>query len=262
MGKAWRAGCCLPVLLLLLLPVSAQVADSPAAPLRFQSSPVYHPPSYYPRRHQRLLLQLSSTEFHVARNAEVDLDSTLIQAAQWLGISRGPIVDEGFGGEAEDVEWFDRRDPAFAIRSLPAAHGRARLRELVLLGAFYAFQPAAADHRDSALFWLQAARAESRLLKESFWDRQVLCLMGKFYVQGDGLQQGNDYFDLCIRECGKDGDRINEAKAWAWRGLYTRYPAATTHDRIASLEKARAIYRRLGDAEGEINVLTNMGYLY
>ncbi|HXO75795.1 MAG TPA: histidine kinase dimerization/phosphoacceptor domain -containing protein, partial [Puia sp.] len=70
------------------------------------------------------------------------------------------------------------------------------------------------------------------------------------------------YFDECIRECRKDGDRVNEAKALAWRGLYTRYTPATTYDRIASLERARVIYRGLGDPEGEINVLTNIGYLY
>ena len=265
MGKVWRSGSCLLVLLVLLLSASAQLTGSPATPLRFQSSPLFHPPSYYPRSHQRLLLQLGSTEFHVFRNAEVDLDSSLIQAAQWLGISRLPVIDEGFGKAvpADSLAWFDRRDPAFAISSLPVTHGPARLHGLVLLGAYYAFQPAgAADHKDSALFWLQAARAESRLLKESVWLRQTLCLMGKFYVQGERLQQGNDYFDECIRECRKDGDRVNEARAWAWRGLYTRYTAATTYDRIASLEKARAIYRGLGDAEGQINVLTNIGYLY
>src|SRR5262249_23522279 len=109
---------------------------------------------------------------------------------------------------------------------------------------------------------LQAAREESRLLKESFWDRQALCLMGKVYVQGERLQQGNDCFDQCIDACRKDGDSVNEAKAWAWRGLYTRYTAATTADRIAILQKARTLYRGLGDSEGEINVLTNLGYLY
>src|SRR5882757_3049852 len=180
MVKVWRSGCWSLVLLLLLLPASAQVTGSPATPLRFQSAPLYHPPSYYPRSHQRLLLQLSSIEFHVFRNAEIDLDSTLIQAARWLGISRVPVVDEGFGKEvpAGSLAWFDRRDPGFAIRSLPVAHGPVRLHGLVLLGAYFAFQPAdAADHRDSALFWLQAALEESQLLKESFWHRQVLCLM-------------------------------------------------------------------------------------
>jgi two-component system, sensor histidine kinase PdtaS len=265
MGKVWQSGCCLLVLLLSLTTASAQLAGSPATPLRFQSSPVYHPPSYYPVRHQRLLLQLSSTEFHVFRNAEIDLDSSLIHASSWLGISRLPVIDEGFEKAlpADSLPWFDCGDPAFAVRSLPAAHGPARLRELAMLGAYYAFQPAgAADHKDSALFYLQAARTESRLLKESSWDRQVLCLMGKFFVQGESLQRGNGYFDECIRECSRDGDLANEAKAWAWRGLYTRYSAATTYDRIASLEKARAIYRGLKDAEGEINVLTNIGYLY
>jgi two-component sensor histidine kinase len=265
MGKALRSGCWSVVLLLPLLPATAQLNGSQPAPLRFQPSPTYHSPSYCPRGQQRLLLQLSSTEFHVFRNAEIDLDSSLIHASRWLGISRIPVVVEGFYKETpeDSLAWFDRGDPAFAIRSLPAAHGSARLRGLALLGAYYAFQPAgAADHKDSALFYLQAARTESRLQKESVWDRQVLGLMGKFYVQGDNQPRGNGYFDECIRECSRDGDRVNEAKAWAWRGLYTRYSAATTNDRIASLEKARSIYRGLKDAKGEINVLTNMGYLY
>src|SRR5258707_15053936 len=99
MGKAWKIGCCSLVSLLLLLPASAQLSGSQTTPLRFQSSPVYHPPSYYPRRHQRLLLQLGSTEFHVFRNTEIDLDSSLIQAARWIGISRVPVVVDGFGKE-------------------------------------------------------------------------------------------------------------------------------------------------------------------
>jgi two-component sensor histidine kinase len=259
---------CFMVLLLLARSANAQVTGSTAlqsTPLRFQPSPVYHPPSYYPLRYQRLLLQLGSTEFHVFRNAEIDLDSSLLHAAGWLGISRWLVVDEGFRSEApaDSLAWFDRRDPGFAIRRLPLAHGQSRLQGLILLGAYYAFRPAdTVDHKDSALYYLQAARAESRLLKESAWDRQALCLMGKVCVQGDSLQQGNVLFNECIRECRKDGDRINEAKAWAWRGLYTRYTAATTYDRIASLEKARAIYRGIGDVEGEINVLSNTGYLY
>lgn len=265
MEKALRAGCWSLVLLLLLLPASAQLAGPQPIPLRFQPSPLYHSPSYYSRRRQRLLLQLGSTEFHVFRNAEIDLDSSLIHAAGWLGISRVPVVDEGFGKEipADSLAWFDRRDPAFAIRQLPTVHGPARLRTLVLLGAYYTFQPAdAAYHKDSALFYLRAARVESRLLKESSWDRQALCLLGKFYVQEDSLQRGNELFDECIRECRSDADRVDEAKAWAWRGLYTRYSAACTYDRIASLQKARAIYQSLGNTEGEINVLTNIGYLY
>jgi two-component sensor histidine kinase len=265
MVKVWRSGCWSVLLLLLIQTASAQLPTGQPTPLRFQPSPVYHPPSYYPRAHQRLLLQLGSTEFHVFRNAEIDLDSSLIHAAGWLGMSRVPVVDEGYGAAlpSDSLAWFDRRNPSIAIRSLPTTHGPARLQALVLLGAYYVFQPAdAADHKDSALFWLRAAREESRLLRESSWDREALCLMGKFYVQGDSTQLGNGYFDECIRECRKDSDRVNEAKAWAWRGLYTRYSAATTYDRIASLEKARTIYRGLRNAEGEINVLTNIGYLY
>jgi hypothetical protein len=191
MGKALRSWGWSLVLLSLFASASAQMNGPQPTPLRFQPFPVYHPPSYYCRHNQRLLLQLSSTKYHVFRNAETDLDSSLIHAAGWLGVSRLPVLDEGFGKEipADSLTWFDRRDPALAIGSLPAAQGQGRLQSLLLLGAHYAFQPAdAADHKDSALFYLQAARAESRLLKETSWDRQTLCLLGKFYVQQDSLR--------------------------------------------------------------------------
>lgn len=225
--------------LLPILPAKAQ--STRPMPLRFQSSPVYHPPNYYPVRQQRLVLQLSSTQFHVARNAEIDLDSSLIHSAQWLGLSRAVVFEEGFDAMARDG---------------------SRLRMLVMRGAYCAFQPVGERGRDSALYYLGAGREESRRMKESRWDRQALCLLGKYYVQGTELQMGNVFFDEAIAECRKDGDKANEAKAWAWRGLYTRYTPATTADRIASLQRARVLYRELGDREGEINVLTNMGYLY
>jgi two-component sensor histidine kinase len=260
--------CIMLALLLSFLDGSAQ------APLRFQSAPVYHPPSYYPLRQRRLLLQLSSTELHVSRNAEIDLDAALIHVAEWLRLSRVEVMEEGFdsrgsggdsgGGRRGPLDsgdvWIDRRDVGFGVRSLAGARDLQRLRILVLLGAYYAFEPMGGS-RDSALFYLRTAREESRRSKESHWDRQALCLMAKYYVQGEELQRGIDCFNECIGECRKDGDRVNEAKAWAWRGLYTRYTAATTDDRIASLQKALALYRELGDAEGQINVLTNIAYL-
>ncbi|HEY4334430.1 MAG TPA: sensor histidine kinase, partial [Puia sp.] len=256
-------------LLLSFLDGSAQT------PLRFQSSPVYHPPSYYPLSQRRLLLQLSATELHVSRNAELGLDAGLIHVAEWLRLSREPVIEEGFdspvsggggfgGGHREQGDsgdaWIDRRDAGFGLRLLAGAKDVQRLRMLVLLGAYYAFEPEGAS-RDSALFYLKATREESRRLKESHWDRQALCLMAKYYVQGEELQRGIECFNECIGECRKDGDRVNEARAWAWRGLYTRYSAATTDDRIASLQKALALYRQLGDVEGQINVLTNIAYL-
>src|ERR1700744_3276412 len=106
---------CLVLLLLSFLSGSAQTP----MPFRFQPAPAYHPPTYYSFRQQRLLLLLSSTEYHVARNAEISLDSSLLRAAQWVGLSRWAGIGEGcdravFSGDG----WLDRREAGIAVRAL------------------------------------------------------------------------------------------------------------------------------------------------
>ncbi|GGB01958.1 hypothetical protein GCM10011511_26490 [Puia dinghuensis] len=244
----------------------AQSVDSSGlpTPYRFQASPVFHPAKWYPLAQQRLLLQLSSTYYHVYKNADIDLDTTLIHAARYLGLCRLTVINEAFEREIPEgsVPWFDGRDPAFAVRALAAAKGLEHLRLLTLLGLYYAFQPDPwKNYKDSAAFYLGAASLESQSPDQGGWHRQILCFLGKLYIMGDQPQRGVSYFDECIAACRANGDKATEAKALAWRGLYMRYAAANTNDRIDILQRAREIYRETGNLEGEVNTLTNIGYL-
>jgi two-component sensor histidine kinase len=244
----------------------AQSADSSglATPYRFRASPVFHPASWYPLAQRRLLLQLSSTYYHVYKNADIDLDTTLIHAARYLGLPRLTVINEAFEREIpeDSAPWFDGRDPGAAVRALATSKGLEHLRLLTLLGLYYAFQPDPwINYKDSAAFYLEAASRESQLLDQAGWHRQTLCFLGKLYIMGDQPQRGVAYFNECVAACRTAGDKALEAKAWAWRGLYTRYAAANTNERIDILQRAREIYRETANPQGEANTLTNIGYL-
>jgi two-component system, sensor histidine kinase PdtaS len=213
---------------------------------------------------QRLLLQLSSGYLTILKEFQVDFDSNLLYTSHSLGLSRLPVIAEGFDPEALPGSngWIDKRDPAAALRILPGLHGIPHLRLLVLLGAYYAFQPATYySYKDSVVFFLSQAREESKALHEPKWGRQALCLLGKAFVAGNGLEQGSAFFEQLTDECRVAGDLDNEAKAWTCRGLYTAYSPGSTKDRIFYLEKARDLYRRQKNPEGEISALMNIGYL-
>lgn len=240
------------VVLLLITGTSAS-----AAPFR--------EPSKYNVAWQRLLLQLSSAYVNVVKENQVDLDSSLLYVSRSLGLSRLPVICEGLeiGTLSKKIDWIDKRDPAAALRLLPGLKGTEHLQLLVLLGAYYAFQPDAYHiYKDSVLHFLLRAREESKVLHEQEWDRQALCLLGKLYAEGNSAEQCVAVFKELTEECRAAGDLAGEAKALSYRGLYTAYSPATTKDRIGYLERARVLYSRLNEPAGEINALMDMGYLW
>jgi two-component sensor histidine kinase len=262
------------ILFILMVPLStllsfsglSQSRDLQQPPSNLPKLPKPFPnPSQYNVVSQRLLLQLSFTYFTAAQEGQVDLDSSLLYTSQSLGLSRLPVIAEGFDDEdlMNKSGWIDKRDPEKARQKLPGLRGIKHLQQLVLLGAYYAFQPDSYhSSKDSVLFYLSRARKESKALHELRWGRQALCLLGKMYVEGNALKEGDAIFNQLIGECHADGDMENEAKAWTYRGLYTAYSPGTTKDRIAYLEKARNLYNYQKNVAGEINVLTDIGYLW
>jgi len=208
---------------------------------------------------------MSGTYYHAWRNADIDLDTAFLHAARYLNISRIILLNEAFEQEipTNSAPWFDRQDPDTASRALPGTHGEEHLRLLTLLGAYYAFQPNAwARYRDSAIHYLNTALAESKSLNQPSWYRQILCVLGKLYMTSDKPQQGFDYFKQCIEGCRSIGDLATEAKALAWWGLYESYSPSSNQDRIDIFRRAQDLYKKIGHPEGQINVLTDIGYIY
>jgi len=224
----------------------------------------YHKPSDYKVSWQRLLLQLSSTYFTVVTENQTDLDSSLLYASHSLSLSRLPLIAEGINDPdlTDQSAWIDKKDPKGGMRLLSGSKGKAHLEWLVLLGAYYAFQPDSYHHyKDSVLYFLQKAISESKILREQQLGWQARLLIGKMYVQAYDFQDGDPVFDRLITECHSDGDISTEAKALFYRGLYTAFTPATTAKRITYLQQALQLYHRQQNTEGEINALTDLCYL-
>ncbi|MFL5808393.1 MAG: hypothetical protein ACJ749_02670, partial [Flavisolibacter sp.] len=116
----------------------------------------YHPPSADKASWQRLNLLVSTTYFRVVKEGEVDFDSCLLYASRSLGLSRTSILAEGIDdpGLLLQSQWIDRRDPASGIRLLSQVKEKKHVEAMLLLGAYYAFQPQRNYRSDSVEYFL------------------------------------------------------------------------------------------------------------
>ena len=227
------------------------------------SSYSYYPPTEDKISWQRLNLMMSATYFRVVKEGELDFDSCLVYASRSLGLSRLAILGEG----VDDTEilaqsqWVDSRRPAEGIRSLSRLTGKQRLGTLLLLGAYYAFEPRSNYHTDSVEYFLSQAITESNNLKEGGLRRQALCLLGKMYVQTNALKKADSIFNLVIHECDVAEDKDTKARAFEYRALYPEFNPTTIQSRISDLLQSAELYHQLKNVEKEINTLTDAGYL-
>lgn len=223
-----------------------------------------HDPSKDKESWQRLNLWLSSTFFLSVKEGQIDLDSCLIIASKSLGMSRYSILAEGLDDPelAGESQWIDERKPGKGLRMLLQAKGKKHLETMILLGAYYAFQPGSyTRYKDSVDYFLTEAIRESRALKEDRLGRQALCLLGKIYVQVNN-SKGDSLFSELISQCKASGDKETEARAVAYRGTFRLIAPATFQAKLADFQTAAELYHTLNDAEGEINALTDAGYIF
>lgn len=258
MSRVAFIGICMLYGLLVSLSGQAQVPGQPGGP-----GYSYYHPSRDKESWQRLNLLLSSTFLVVAKEGQVEHDTCLYIASRSLGLSRFPVLAEGFGNQElfGQSQWIDRKQPGAGIRLLSGAAGRKRLQLLLLLGAYYAFEPDSYyRYKDSVEYFVNRAVSESKSLKEERLGRLALCLLGKIYVQAND-PKGDSVFNLLIDQCRKAGDKETEARAIAYRGIYTAPLPASFQQKVADLQAASDLYHRLGNTEGGINVLMDLGYM-
>lgn len=224
----------------------------------------YYPPGKDKESWQRLNLWLSSTYLYIAKEALTDQDSCLLIASRYLGLSRFSILAEGFGDEKlrEQSKWIDQGDPGTGIRFLSKATGKRHLQLLLLLGSYYAFQPAAhSRYKDSVEYFFNKAITESKTLKEEKWGRIARCLLGKIYLQAYD-NKGDSIYNQLIDQSRKAVDKETEARAIAYRGIYTAPRQTTFQRKLSDLQQAADLYHSMGDIESEINILIDLGYVF
>jgi two-component sensor histidine kinase/tetratricopeptide (TPR) repeat protein len=224
----------------------------------------YNPPSTDKLSWQRLNLWLSSTFIFVVHEGQADQDVCLLQASRSLGLSRLPILAESIDDREviEKSEWVDQQKPQEGIRLLSKTTGKQHASLLVLLGAYYAFQPNNYHvYKDSVEYFLTKAISESRSLKEKGLERQAYCLLAKMYFQANEFEKGDSVFLPLIKECQAEGDKRTEARAYSYRAIYEPFAPEMFQSKLADARQAADLYHELNDIEGEINMLTDVGYL-
>ena len=157
----------------------------------------YHPPSEDKESWQRLNLWLSSTYLLVVSEGQADQDVCLLKASRSLGLSRLSILAEGIDDPelTGQARWVDQQKPAEGIRALSLSKGKQRVELLVLLGAYYAFQPNNYRlYKDSVEYFLSQAIKEAKSLNEEGLERQAKCLLTKMYFQANEVHERR--FDL------------------------------------------------------------------
>jgi two-component sensor histidine kinase len=232
----------------------------------------YHPLSADKQSWQRLNLWLSCGYFRVTTPG-ANSDSSLIYVAHRLGLTRLLIAAEGIDDPEllTQSKWFDERKPGAGILALSRSSGKKHLELLILIGAYYTFQPnkKCCGTKDSAEDYLKKAIDESKLLNEKKLGKLASILLGKLYAQLGDRVNGDPVFNQLINECQKENDRATEARVLAYRGMYTRLGAASAklsvedimEEKIGYLEKAGQLYHQLNNLEDEINVMA-VGAMY
>lgn len=224
----------------------------------------YHPPSQDKLSWQRLNLYTSATFYRGMRQSSISMDSSLLAVSKSLGLSRLPFAAEGIDNPQllAQSKWFDERNPGEGVRMLSNATGMKRLELMILLGAYYVFQPDNYKlYKDSVERYLNKAVVESKTMDERL-GRVALCLLAKMYGQARDTTKADAVFNQVIGECEKAGDKRTGARAFAYRGMFTPYSPTLIINRCAYYKKAAEIYRELNDVEGEICVTTSLALLY
>ena len=249
--------------ILLLLLAFVEGLSQSSTPITTSAKP-YHPPSEDKESWQRLNLLLSSTFIIVAKEGQMDYDVALIQASRSLGLSRISVLGEGLDDPdlLEQSQWIDQQNPGKAVRLLPTTKGKTHLQLLILLGSYYAFQPQGyIRYKDSVEYFLKQAIEESKSLKQEKSGRQALCLLDKMYLQANEVNNADAVFNRLIKECEATGDYETEARAFLYHSFYSLTSPATFRKKLAGYQKAADLYHNANNIEGEINALTDVGYL-
>jgi len=224
---------------------------------------LFHPPSSDKDSWQRLNLLQSTVFWRVVKEGQLDFDSCLLYCSRSLGLSRVSLLAEGIRDPdlLQQSQWIDQRDPGKGLHLLSQARGKKHLELLVLLGAYYAFQPQHYYNKDSVEYFLDQAISESNELKDTSLKRQAICLLGKMFFEVNDMKRADSLFHSLTNDCESAGDKKTQARAYEYWGLYPAIFPATVRDRINYLSKAAEIYHQLNNSEGEINALTDIGYL-
>ncbi len=209
----------------------------------------------------RTLLELDAAALYVRSGATIPLDSALLISSRHLSISRLPVIGEGFDPTfcRRYGQWISSGNVDSFIHVLPALGSTDQSKGKWLIGAWYAFQPAASNYR-KAVEWLIQTKQAASLAGDLELEAQSDCLLSKaYYMQGDTLNGNRCYFAV-IKNPALSRFASLQAKARKYVGIYGPFTPQMAKLRLDGLTSALDQYRLLGDTGNQVNTLMDIAY--
>ncbi len=211
---------------------------------------------------QRTILQLNSSFIYVVRVARISIDSTMILASRSHHMSRVPVITEGIddGWCKDHCQWMDKGKVDSVKSGLVRERGTDHARDLLLIGAYYAFQPGEAYYKEAIKFLL-LANTETEKLGLTHLNAESLCLLSKASLMLNDVDSGKKWFNQLVNNPSFSGDTKILAKAWNYQDIYSPFLPELNKYRIDCANKALQFYRQSSDLGNQINTLMNIAYM-
>jgi two-component sensor histidine kinase len=211
---------------------------------------------------QRTILQLNSAFIYVVRVARISMDSALILASRSHHMSRVPLITEGIddGWCPDHCQWMDIGKVDSIKSGLRRLRSADHARDLLLIGAYYAFQPGESNYRESIKFLL-LAKTETEKLGLSHLTAESLCLLSKANLMLFDVASSKKWFNQLVSNPSFSGETKILAKAWNYQDIYSPFLPELNQYRIDCANKALQYYRQSSDLGNQINTLMNIAYM-
>ena len=215
-------------------------------------------------RQKKLLLNLASGFLYVVRQNQIDKDSALTAASRLLNIDRLFLITQSdeasFCGDKKFAT--TKEELRFLKKQLTKYAGKENTRLLNSIGWMYASEQGDLQKNlDSAGLFLERAKLQAATLHDEKGFNESLCYLALCYYKKGELRSGDSCVQKAITLCEKNGNKIGEALALSYKGIYYPYGEPPYKIRIDCLEKAAAFYQQVNDKEDQALMLTDAAYL-
>lgn len=218
--------------------------------------------NFVQRGDTKTTLQLGSAFYTVVSYASVLLDSSLLVYSRSLHLSRIKVITEGIDEDycLEHCQWMDNGKVGIVKKELINLKGIDHTRMLLLIGAYYAFQPGPANY-NIAIKYLLLAKSEAEKARNLSWSAHAAILIGKSYFMLNNTAMGRQWFDKVTSDNALKSFPEIQAKAWNYQGMFCPFQPQLSNFRLECLQNALITYKQLKDTGNQINTLMNVAYL-
>lgn len=209
----------------------------------------------YSLEKKRLYVQICGLYLYASNQGLIDLDSAMSLACRAQHLSPSLAYDEGYNdGRMLPGKWLiDNHQLSQAVTLLDKLKDKEHTLLLLQLGSYYLFKPGAnSTDLGGALYFLQKAEQESKLIQDDMLHMETLAMLGRYYAQAGNYRESKKLLSGVVESYRNKGKPSQIAQAL--NNLATNLPFSDT-TKLATFEKCVAIYKKLGNKEKQIELV-------